>query len=66
MKLKTLKQLLNACPNDDVENIFNFIATAIVIASDNIRVDIGIIFLQFIFITYQIFIIPRKTTNNVK
>lgn len=46
--------------------IFHFIATAIAIASDNIRVDIGIIFLQFIFITYQIFIIPRKTTNNVK
>lgn len=46
--------------------IFHFIATAIVIASDNIRVDIGIIFLQFIFLTYQIFIIPRKTTNNVK
>ena len=40
--------------------VFHFTATAIVIASDNTRVDVGIIVLQFIFITYQILILTGK------
>lgn len=43
--------------------VFHFIATAIVIATDNIRVDVGIIILQFIFIMYQIFAISQKDKN---
>lgn len=46
--------------------VFHFIATAIVIATDNIRVDVGIIILQFIFILYQVFMMTGKTQNNVK
>lgn len=42
---------------------FHFIATAIVIATDNIRVDVGIIILQFIFIAYQVFVMTRKDKN---
>lgn len=40
--------------------VFHFIATAIVIATDNIRVDAGIIILQFIFIMYQVFMLSGK------
>lgn len=46
--------------------IFQFTATAIVIASDNIRVDAGIVFLQFMFIAYQILMMTGKTQNNAK
>lgn len=46
--------------------VFHFIATAIVIATDNIRVDVGIIILQFIFIMYQVFMLSGKPQNNVK
>lgn len=40
--------------------VFHFIATAIVIATDNIRIKIGIVILQFIFIVYQICTITQK------
>ena len=40
--------------------VFHFIATAIVITTDNIRVDVGIIILQFIFIMYQVFMLSGK------
>ena len=43
--------------------VFHFIATAIVIATDNIRVDVGIIILQFIFILYQVFMLSSKDKN---
>lgn len=46
--------------------IFQFTATAIVIASDNIRIDAGIVFLQFMFIAYQILMMTGKTQNNDK
>ena len=46
--------------------IFQFTATAIVIASDNIRVDAGIVFLQVMFIAYQILMLTGKTRNNNK
>jgi len=44
--------------------IFQFTATAIVMASDNIRVDVGIVFLQFIFIAYQILMLTGKDKSN--
>ena len=44
--------------------IFQFTATAIVIASDNIRVDVGIVFLQFMFIAYQILMLTGKNKSN--
>lgn len=40
--------------------VFHFIATTIVIATDNIRIDVGIIILQFIFILYQVFMLSGK------
>ena len=44
--------------------IFQFTATAIVLASDNIRVDAGIVFLQFMFIAYQILMLTGKDKSN--
>jgi len=44
--------------------IFQFTATAIVMASDNIKVDVGIVFLQFIFIAYQILMLTGKDKSN--
>lgn len=44
--------------------VFQFTATAIVIASDNIRVDVGIVFLQFMFIAYQILVLTGKDKSN--
>lgn len=44
--------------------VFHFTATAIVMASDNIRVDVGIIILQFIFIMYQVFMLSGKDKSN--
>lgn len=46
--------------------VFHFIATASVLATDNIRFKAGITILQFIFILYQIFVLTGKTQNNVK
>ena len=46
--------------------IFHFIATASALATDNIRFKAGIVVLQFIFLMYQIFVLTRKTSNNVK
>ena len=44
--------------------IFQFTATAIVLASDNIRIDAGIVFLQFMFIAYQILMLTGKDKSN--
>ena len=41
-------------------SIFHFIATASVLATDNIRIKAGIIILQVIFIVYQILAMTRK------
>lgn len=46
--------------------VFHFIATASVLATDNIRFKAGIVILQFIFLLYQIFVLTRKTSDNVK
>lgn len=43
--------------------VFHFIATASVLATDNIRFKAGIVILQFIFLMYQIFVLTRKTDN---
>lgn len=40
--------------------VFHFIATASVIASDNIRIKVGIITLQLIFLLYQVFVLSKK------
>jgi hypothetical protein len=40
--------------------IFHFIATTSVVATDNIRLKVGIIILQLIFIVYQIIVITQK------
>ena len=44
--------------------VFQFTATAIVLVSDNIKVDVGIVFLQFVFIAYQILMLTGKDKSN--